>query len=151
MSPAAVAALLALTGWCIVLSVIDLRERRLPNALTGPGALTVLGVAAATGRGTAAIVGALLLAAPYLAIHLACPAAFGAGDVKLAVGLGAAAACGGAQVWVWAALTAPALTALAGVLTRVRGLPARASPQDRAIPHGPAMCLATLGALLLTR
>lgn len=151
MSLAAVAALLALTGWCIVLSVIDLREHRLPNALTGPGALTVLGVATATGRGAAAIVGALLLAAPYLAIHLSCPAAFGAGDVKLAVGLGAAAACGGAQVWVWAALTAPVLTALAGILTRVRGLLARASPRNRAIPHGPAMCLATLGALLVTR
>ncbi|WP_040825021.1 prepilin peptidase [Nocardia jiangxiensis] len=151
MSVLAVAAFLALTGWCVALSVIDLRERRLPNALTGPGAVTVLGAAAATGRGTAAVLGALLLAAPYLVIHLVFPAAFGAGDVKLALGLGAAAACGGAQVWVWAALTAPVLTALAGPLVRVRAHPARAAPADRAIPHGPAMCLATLGALLLAR
>ncbi|WP_084530635.1 prepilin peptidase [Nocardia miyunensis] len=151
MSVITVAAFLALTGWCVLLSVIDLRERRLPDALTGPGAATVLGVAAATGRGTAAALGALLLAAPYLVIHLVFPAAFGAGDVKLALGLGAAAACGGAQVWVWAALTAPVLTALAGVVVRVRGHPARAAPADRSIPHGPAMCLSTLAALVLAR
>lgn len=151
MSLPTVAAFLALTGWCVLLSVIDLRDRRLPNALTGAGAVTVLGVAAATGRGTAAIFGALLLAAPYLLIHLVFPAAFGAGDVKLAFGLGAAAACGGAQAWVWAALAAPVLTALAGMLVRGRGHPARAAPADRALPHGPAMCLATLTALLLTR
>ncbi|WP_153413090.1 prepilin peptidase [Nocardia macrotermitis] len=149
MSPATIAAFLALTGWCVVLSVIDLRERRLPNALTGPGAVTVLGVATVTGRGTAAALGALLLAVPYLLIHLLFPAAFGAGDVKLALGLGAAATFGGAQVWVWAALAAPVLTALAGLVVRIRGRPARAAPVDRAIPHGPAMCLATLGALLL--
>ncbi|WP_067890023.1 prepilin peptidase [Nocardia vaccinii] len=151
MSLTTVAAFLALTGWCVLLSVIDLRERRLPNALTAAGAVTVLGVAAATGHGAAAVFGALLLAVPYLVIHLAFPAAFGAGDVKLALGLGAAAACGGAQVWVWAALTAPVLTALAGMAVRARGHPARPAHADPALPHGPAMCLATLTALLLAR
>ncbi len=151
MSFATAATFLAFTGWCVLLSVIDLRERRLPNVLTAAGAVTVPAVATATGHGTAAMVGALLLAAPYLLIHLVFPAAFGAGDVKLAFGLGAAAACGGAQVWVWAALAAPVLTALAGMVIRVRGRPARAGPADRALPHGPAMCLATLTALLLAR
>jgi leader peptidase (prepilin peptidase)/N-methyltransferase len=149
----------ALALWCVALSVIDLRERRLPNALTAAGAAGVLGFAAATGRGGAAIAGALLLALPYLVCHLLAPAAFGAGDVKLAIGLGGAAACGGAQAWVWAAITAPSLTALAGVAYLVHrrivihrfGPDARASPGDSAVPHGPAMCLSTLAALLSTR
>jgi leader peptidase (prepilin peptidase)/N-methyltransferase len=165
-------AYIVLLGWCVLLSVIDLRERRLPNTLTAVGALGVLGFAAMTGRGSAALAGALLLAVPYLVIHLIAPAAFGAGDVKLAVGLGGAAACGGAQTWVWAALGAPVLTALTGGAClvyrqsirdsprtghrRCAGCPwceshgrTRDGPTDSAVAHGPAMCLATVAALLL--
>jgi leader peptidase (prepilin peptidase)/N-methyltransferase len=104
----------ALVVWCGLLSAIDLRQRRLPNSLTVTGAVGVLAFAIATGRAGAAITGALLLALPYLACHLISPAAIGAGDVKLALGLGGAAACGGAQAWVWAAISAPVLTAVAG-------------------------------------
>jgi len=157
----------ALLAWCVLLSVIDLRERRLPNILTGTGALSILGFAVATGRGAEAVAGALLLALPYLACHLIAPAAIGAGDMKLAVGLGGAAACGGTQAWVWAAITAPVLTAVVGVgyliprrhgvhrlgiLPRRNpppGLDTRASPADSAVPHGPSMCLSTVAALLL--
>jgi leader peptidase (prepilin peptidase)/N-methyltransferase len=141
----------ALAAWCAVLGVIDLRLRRLPNPLTVAGAVTILGYALATGRCTAAVLGAGLLALPYLVVHLAAPAAFGAGDVKLAVGLGAAAACGGPAAWVWAALAAPALTAVAGgaaVLMRAgRTHDPRVAPDS--VPHGPSMCVATLAALLL--
>lgn len=153
----------ALAAWCTALSVIDLRERRLPNALTAAGAVSILGFAAATGRGAEAVAGALLLALPYLLCHLIAPAAIGAGDVKLAIGLGAAAACGGAQTWVWAAITAPILTAAVGVGCLIpwrKGIsvlgfaPSRrpdthAPPTDSALPHGPAMCLSTVTALLL--
>src|SRR5258708_3408727 len=100
-----------LAAWWAVLSVIDMQQRRLPNVLTGWGALIVLGYALFTTQFTAAVVGAALLVVPYLLVHLAVPAAFGAGDVKLAVGLGATAALGGAQAWVWAAVAAPVLTA----------------------------------------
>ncbi|MQY29037.1 prepilin peptidase [Nocardia aurantia] len=137
-SVSVVSARVLLTAWCALLAVIDLRTRRLPNPLTAAGAVAVLGYAAGTGRLLPALVGALLLAGPYLVVHLAVPAAFGAGDVKLAVGLGAAAALGGAGAWVWSALGAPVLTALAGV-ARPRG--------PRALPHGPAMCVCTLAAL----
>ncbi|WP_107657966.1 A24 family peptidase [Nocardia suismassiliense] len=196
----------ALLAWCVVLSVIDFRQRRLPNSLTGWGAVAVFGYALSTDQCTAALLGAVLLAVPYLLVHLALPAAFGAGDVKLAVGLGAAAALGGGHAWVRAAVAAPLLTACAGiaavVLCRIRNFtdpPRRircstapfhqiresADPSSRmsdsagrsassrsspspsgvppcevpvakrrverpsriAIPHGPAMCIATVCAL----
>lgn len=107
-------ALIALAAWCMALSVSDIRHRRLPDLLTGPGAAVVLGYAAGTGRLAAALVGAVLLSVPYLVVHLVTPAAFGAGDVKLAVGLGAAAGMCGGQAWVAAAVGAPVLTAVAG-------------------------------------
>lgn len=147
-----VLALLVLFGWCAALSVADLRWRRLPNPLTLGGVVVILGYALAHGQGTAAAAGALLLAGPYLVVHLAAPAACGAGDVKLAVGLGAAAACGSAGAWVWAALAAPVLTALLGVVAiLVRTCRIRAAPGPRPLPHGPSMCLSTLVALLVAR
>ncbi|WP_040780132.1 prepilin peptidase [Nocardia pneumoniae] len=138
----------ALAAWCVTLTVLDLRERRLPNRLTGFGALAVLGYASIAGQFTAAALGAAFLATPYLLVHLAAPAALGAGDVKLAVGLGAAAALGGAQVWVWAALSAPALTAcVASVALAARHMrPSGSAAGDPrfTVPHGPSMCLSTL-------
>ncbi|MFF0612849.1 prepilin peptidase [Nocardia tengchongensis] len=110
-------AMLVLTVWCAALSAFDVRWRRLPDALTLPGAVIVLGYGFAVGTPGLAVLGALLLAVPYLLLHLCCPAALGAGDVKLALGLGAATALGGAQSWAWAAIAAPLLTACAGVGT----------------------------------
>ena len=96
-----------------------------------------LGGAAAFGRGWPALAGSVALAGLYLVVHLAAPAAMGAGDVKLALGLGALTGAFGVDVWALAALAAPLLTALVG-LARRRGGP---------LPHGPAMCLASLGAV----
>lgn len=123
--------------WLVALSWYDIRQRRLPNLLTLPGAGVILVVAAGTGRGVPACAGAAALAALYLLVHLMAPAGMGAGDVKLAIGLGALAGCFGAAVWFLAALAAPLLTAVVGLVLR------------RAVPHGPSMCLATAGALLL--
>ncbi|WP_067848714.1 prepilin peptidase [Nocardia lijiangensis] len=137
-----------LTGWCAVLSLFDLRQRRLPNALTGGGALAVFGYALFTTQFTAAAVGAALLAAPYLVVHLAAPARLGAGDAKLAVGLGAAAGLGGAQAWVWAALAAPVFTAGVGLVILVREwIAPGVRLRSGTVAHGPSMCLATLIAL----
>uniref|UniRef100_UPI002454A74E A24 family peptidase n=1 Tax=Nocardia cyriacigeorgica TaxID=135487 RepID=UPI002454A74E len=108
-------ALIALAAWCMALSVSDIRSRRLPDLLTGPGAAVVFAYAGCTGRLAAALAGAALLAVPYLIVHVVTPAAFGAGDVKLAIGLGAAAGMCGGRVWVWAAIGAPLLTAVAGI------------------------------------
>src|SRR3954465_2007492 len=91
----AAAGVLALFG---VLSGYDIRQRRLPNVLTLPGAVVVLCGAATLGRGLPALVGAGALAACYLAVHLVAPTGLGAGDVKLALGIGALTGAFGVDV-----------------------------------------------------
>lgn len=138
--------MLAGTGvlaWWTVLCGYDVRYRRLPNWLTLPGAAVILLGAAAAGRGGPALGGAAALFAVYAVVHLATPAAMGAGDVKLALGTGALTGAFGPDVWVLAALAAPLLTAVCavGVLTLRTG---------RTVPHGPSMCLASAVAVGLT-
>jgi leader peptidase (prepilin peptidase) / N-methyltransferase len=128
-------------AWLTALSVFDIRERRLPNWLTLPGAVVVLAVAAAAGRGVPAVLGAVGLAGLYLVVHLVAPSAMGAGDVKLAVGVGALTGAFGYDVWVLAAIAAPLLTATWACLALVR--------RQRTVPHGPSMCVATLVAATL--
>jgi leader peptidase (prepilin peptidase)/N-methyltransferase len=129
-------ATLAVSAWLLLLTAYDIRRRRLPNLLTLPGAAAILLAATLAGRGLPALAGAAALTGTYLAVHLVAPAAMGAGDVKLATGLGGLAGCFGPEVWSLAALGAPLLTALVGALCGVR-----------TVPHGPAMCLATAGAV----
>lgn len=121
--------------WLILLSGMDIRYRRLPNWLTLPGAVVILTVTTLGGRGAAALLGALGLFAVYAAVHLAAPRAMGAGDVKLAVGLGALTGAFGLDVWIVAAVGASVLTAVVAVWQLARGGAA-------AVPHGPSMCAA---------
>ncbi|OBH90790.1 A24 family peptidase [Mycobacterium sp. E2733] len=137
-----VTAAVAVLAWLVVLSGYDVRERRLPNLLTLPGAGVILLASVATGRGWPAVAGATALTAIYLLVHSVAPAGMGAGDVKLAIGLGALAGCFGVGVWFLAALGAPVLTAAWGLLERLLGGAGAAS-----VPHGPAMCAATAAAI----
>lgn len=130
--------------WMGALSICDIRHRRLPNLLTLPGSGAILLVAAFAGRGPSAVAGASALAGMYLLVHLLEPTAMGAGDVKLAIGLGALAGCFGVEVWFLAALVGPLLTGVWGVAARLVG-GARAAT----VPHGPSMCLATAAAVSL--
>ncbi|MEC4761955.1 prepilin peptidase [Mycobacterium sherrisii] len=124
-------------GWLAALSCYDIRQRRLPNLLTLPGAGVILVAASCVGRGGPALAGAAALTGLYLLVHLIAPAGMGAGDVKLAIGLGGLAGCFGVAAWFAAALTAPLLTAALGAAWR------------GAVPHGPSMCLATAAAVAL--
>ncbi|MFB7875040.1 prepilin peptidase [Nocardia sp. NPDC056064] len=154
------AAYCLLVAWCLLLGVIDVHARRLPNALTGLGAAAVFLYAGSTGQLTTAVIGAALLTMPYLVVHLVSPATLGAGDVKLAVALGGAAALAGPPAWTWAAVAAPVLTGLAAaallgsrwVGARVRHAVdrTRSVGHRELVPHGPAMCLATVSAMALT-
>jgi leader peptidase (prepilin peptidase) / N-methyltransferase len=130
-------AMAIVVAWLAALTCSDLRHRRLPNSLTLTGAAVVLLMAAAAGRGLPALAGAVALAGAYLAVHLRAPAGMGAGDVKLAVGLGGLTGAFGTLPWVLAAIGAPLLTVMFAVLLR-----------RRVLPHGPAMCVASALALL---
>lgn len=128
--------------WLAALSGYDIRRRRLPNWLTLPGAAAVLVVATVAGRGVPALAGAVALTAVYLLVYLAVPTALGAGDVKLALGLGGLTGSFGVEVWLLSALAAPLLTALWALVAMVlRGV--------RTVPHGPSMCLASAVAAAL--
>jgi len=100
----------------------------------------VLLVAALGGRVGPALLGAIALVVPYLVVHLIAPAAMGAGDVKLAIGVGALTGLVGVDAWVLAAISAPLLTALWGLA---------ASRVGAVVPHGPSMCVATAAAVAL--
>src|SRR5579875_1320648 len=126
--------------WMVALSCYDIRQRRLPNWLTLPGAAVVPVAGLAGGHGLAALAGAAALTAAYLLVHLAAPAAMGAGDVKLALGLGALTGCFGVDVWLLAAIAAPLLTAVIGLIGRLAWSAAT-------VPHGPSMCVASAAAL----
>lgn len=138
----AIVFLAALPAWLAALSVYDIRQRRLPNWLTLPGAAVVLVAAAASGRGVAAALGGFALFACYLVVHLLAPAALGGGDVKLALGLGALTGSFGVDVWAVAALSAPVLTASWAVVSLLSG-------SRDPVPHGPSMCVATAVATAL--
>ncbi|MGE2728079.1 A24 family peptidase [Mycolicibacterium vaccae] len=126
---------LGVAGWLITLSAFDFRQRRLPNWLTLPGAAVILVGALLGGHGPGAALGAGALFGVYATVHLAAPSAMGAGDVKLALGLGGLTGAFGAEVWVLAALGASTLTVLAGLWRFARR-------RDLVIAHGPPMCAA---------
>lgn len=128
--------------WATALILSDVRYRRLPNVLTLPGAVVILAVAAWCGRGMPALAGALGLAGLYLVVHLVIPAGLGAGDVKLALGVGGLTGAFGPDVWLLAALAAPVLTAMLAAVLAVRDPTAT-------VPHGPSMCVASLAAAAL--
>ena len=131
-----------LLSWLVVLSCYDVGQRRLPNLLTLPGAAVILLGAAVAGRGLPALAGCAALAGVYLLVHLAAPAAMGAGDVKLAIGLGALTGCFGVEVWFLAALAAPLVTALWALFVVLWR-------SATAVPHGPSMCLSSVIAVAL--
>jgi leader peptidase (prepilin peptidase) / N-methyltransferase len=128
----------------VVLAVIDLRTRRLPNRIVLPAAALVLAaqIAIAPDRAlewTLAAAGAFTF---LLVAALVNPAGLGMGDVKLALLLGAALG--------WA--VAPALfiglaaAALAGVVLIVRG---GWAARKTAIPLGPFLALGGIVALFI--
>jgi leader peptidase (prepilin peptidase)/N-methyltransferase len=134
----------AALSWMGTLTVYDVRRRRLPNWLTLPGFAVIMFVAAGLGHGAAAVLGAGALSAVYLLMHLVSPTAMGAGDVKLALGLGALTGCFGGDVWLLAAIGAPLLTAVIGIVARLGW-------SAMTVPHGPSMCAASAAALGLAQ
>lgn len=126
---------LLLGWWAVLLAVCDVRAFRLPDALTLPAypvAGLVLTALAWWCRRPAllggAVLGVALFGGCYALVRVVAPSALGAGDVKLAGGLGA----------VVGAVSVPAVPLCvfaAALLTLV----ATGFARGRAVPHGPIM------------
>lgn len=130
----------AVLCWMAALSYFDIRYRRLPNWLTLPAAVAVVAVALIE-RSPSMVAGAAVLTGLYLAAHLLSPRAMGAGDVKLAFGTGGLTGAFGLDAWFLAAIGAPLVTGLIGIVLMAFGR------RGASIPHGPSMCLATVVAV----
>ncbi|MFJ4711363.1 prepilin peptidase [Streptomyces sp. NPDC088785] len=136
----------------VLLATVDFAVHRLPDVLTLPfagAALLALGAAALLpepgGSWRGAALGALGLGTGYLLLLLAYPPGLGMGDVKLALGLGAALGWYG-----WGVLF---LGAFAGVLFNglyaLALVVARRAGRKTEIPFGPFMILGAFAGVLL--
>jgi len=126
----------------VVLVVIDLRSRRLPDMIVLPtfALLLVLFTAAALltrdgGPVLRAVIGAAGLCACYLVVALLSRGGMGFGDVKLAALLGLATAWAGWPAFVVGAASGFLLGGVYGLVL----LALRRARRDSAVPFGPWM------------
>ncbi|MFE9027587.1 prepilin peptidase [Streptomyces iakyrus] len=136
----------------VLLTVVDFRVRRLPDPLTLPfaaAALVLLGLTALVpehaGHWTTALLGSLALGGGYFVLFLVNPAGMGFGDVKLALGAGAALGWYGwptVMLGTFAGFLLGALYGAALVITR------RAT-RKTAIPFGPFLITGAFLGLLV--
>jgi leader peptidase (prepilin peptidase)/N-methyltransferase len=139
---AARVAQLSLTGATLAAAAAwDLAERRIPNRLTVPVALTLLALLAATDAKPGGLAGGLAASGVLFGLALVRPAALGMGDAKLALvlalGLSDKALVGLASGVLLAAIFA------AGRIARSSGAGAVA------VPLGPFLAFGALIALLV--
>ncbi|KRC61905.1 hypothetical protein ASE14_14065 [Agromyces sp. Root81] len=145
-------ALLVFAACATVLSIVDLAEKRLPNAVVFPalGAVAVLLVPATWATGiwmtlVWALVGCAAMFAVYFVLALISPSSMGMGDVKLALVIGLLLGWFGLSAWLVGLLAAfvvggvIALIALALKRVTLRG----------SIPFGPSMLVGALVAVVL--
>jgi leader peptidase (prepilin peptidase)/N-methyltransferase len=132
------------TAVLVVLSIIDIESRRLPNRIVLPAAGIVLAARLATAPDHwSAWLGASIGAAAFLFVFaLVYPAGLGMGDVKLALLLGAA--LGGAVMPALLIGTLAGGAAAVVVLAR-RGLQAR----QTTMPYGPFLAFGAIATILL--
>jgi leader peptidase (prepilin peptidase)/N-methyltransferase len=127
-------------------AVIDIEDRRLPDAWVAAGAVAVIltlvidsvvGQPHDNGVPAGVALGAIAMVVPVLALHLVSPASMGFGDVKAAVVLGAAVGTADARLAAVALCLAAAGGAAVGLAT-----------WRRTIPFGPFLVVASLLVLL---
>ena len=128
----------------VVLSLIDIESRRLPNRIVLPAAALVLTARLATAPEHWAIwIGAALGAAGFLlAFALAFPAGLGMGDVKLALLLGAMLGTAVVPATVLGTLAGAAAAAVLLVRDGRRAL-------GRTMPFGPFLAFGAIATALL--
>jgi len=131
-------------------AMVDVRQRRLPDVLTVPGALvsiaTVVPVTAAEGTAvgvdvaTSVALGAAAFAGPLLVLHLVSPAGMGFGDVKAGVALGTAIGLIDTASSLVGLFVGSLIAASAGLVTR-----------QRHVPFGPSLVIGAAVALVIAR
>ncbi len=117
----AVAAVAAFVAALAVATAVDLRERRIPNALTYPGtllAVVLAGVTAGTSGLIESLVGMVVAGGVMFIVWLVGRGGLGMGDVKLSAFVGAAV--GPAMVPTYL-VVGSGLGALAGIALLLRG------------------------------
>jgi leader peptidase (prepilin peptidase)/N-methyltransferase len=131
----------------VIISVVDLREKRVPNpvllvagAAVAALALLDAAVTGAWGSLLGALLGGAALFAIYLVIALIAPAAMGMGDVKLAALAGFV--LGGAGWTNWIIGTAAGV--LCGGIAATAVLIARRRGPSGSLPYAPTMALGAL-------
>jgi leader peptidase (prepilin peptidase)/N-methyltransferase len=141
------AVLLVFSVAAVVISVVDLREKRVPNPvlLVAGAVVAVLAVldAALTGAWFAllgAVIGGAALFGAYLLIAFLAPAAMGMGDVKLAALVGFV--LGGAGWGAW--ILGVAAGVLCGGIAATIVLVARRRGPTGSLPYAPTMLLGAL-------
>lgn len=143
---------LLLAPLCVLLATVDFAVHRLPDVLTFPlAALALLALGGAAllpepgGSWRGALFGALGLGAGYLLLLLAYPRGMGFGDVKLALGLGAALGWYGWGVLFIGAFAGVLFNSLYALVLVV----ARRAGRKTEIPFGPFMILGGFVGVLL--
>jgi leader peptidase (prepilin peptidase)/N-methyltransferase len=144
-------ALLALVATGVVLSIVDLTEHRLPNAVLLPTlaivAVLLVVASALTGewmRLLWALAGAAGMFLFYFVLALISPSGMGMGDVKFAAPLGLALGLFGWDVW-FVGLAAGFI--IGGVVSLIALVSRRVTIRE-SIPFGPSMLAGALVAIL---
>lgn len=145
-------ALLVFAAASTVLAVVDLAEKRLPNAVIAPALIAVavlLVVAAAlTGewlRLAWALAGGAGMFAAYLVLALISPRSMGMGDVKLAALIGAVLGWFGLSCWLVGLVAA----FIVGGVVAIVALALRRVTLRGSIPFGPSMLVGAMVAVVL--
>ena len=135
----------------VALSVIDLRERRLPDRIVLPStvmAFVLLGGASLLDgvprRVLWSVLGAAVFAGILFLLHLASPRGLGFGDVKLGLLLGLYLGTVNVALVLWGLLFGSLLGAIVALV-----MVARTRDRRVGIPFGPALSAGTVLALVL--
>ena len=135
-----------------VLSAVDLRHHRLPDAITLPAVPVTVLVAAVTlfgwpGSGSVwrALLGGAVLGGVFYLLALAAPAGMGRGDAKLSLSLGVATG-----YFSWSMLVLAVVAGFViGALAAVAAVVLRRATMRSSIPFGPALLTGCWLALVL--
>jgi len=137
----------------VIISIVDVAERRIPNLLVLPASGVVIVLLATSGllddewpQALGAIVGSASLFLLYAALALMSPHGMGMGDVKLAILVGAVTGYLGLSSWLVGMLAGVIIGAIVSLIAVLMNRATRST----LIPFGPSMLAGALVAIALS-